>query len=229
MTGAEAKEKGFADEVIEGEKLEIAASADLRRLYVNGRMMTFTVPLMNLPDTIPTYNPEAEANGVSAKKEPLASPEGENEGQEGGIVMAKTLEELRKENPELAESVLTEAKAAAKPDIEKAIADERKRLQEIDEISAAIDPSLVRAAKYDAPCSAAELALMAMKKQAEKGQAFVADLQADAQASGVQGVKPTPNSGEVIAEDEKKKKTEAAVDEGVKAAKEALKLVEGGR
>lgn len=77
--------------------------------------------------------------------------------------MAKNLEELKKENPELAAAIEAEVKATLKP-VNSAIAKERNRLQAIDEIAPAInDKALVYEAKYgDQPCTAAELALRAM-------------------------------------------------------------------
>ena len=54
MTGAEALEKGFADKVLEdATRLDIAASADGRSLFVNERQMHL-VPGMFAPDNIPT-------------------------------------------------------------------------------------------------------------------------------------------------------------------------------
>ena len=53
MTGREAIDKGFADELIEdAEPTSIAASADGRSLFVNGRQMHLA-PGMFAPDTIP--------------------------------------------------------------------------------------------------------------------------------------------------------------------------------
>lgn len=53
MTGREAIDKGFADELIEdAEPTSIAASADGRSLFVNGRQM-YLAPGMFAPDTIP--------------------------------------------------------------------------------------------------------------------------------------------------------------------------------
>ena len=85
--------------------------------------------------------------------------------------MAKNIEELRKEDPALAAVVEAEVKAAATP-IDRAIAAERKRLQEIDEIASAInDDILVHEAKYgNNPCTAQELAYRAaINKAVDQG------------------------------------------------------------
>lgn len=108
MTGREAAEKGFADEVIEdAEPLDIAASADGRMLFVGGRQMHLA-PGMFAPDTIPTVTPEAADPALINKTQPVQTG-----GQNGGKTMAKNLEELRSENPELAEALMAEARAAA--------------------------------------------------------------------------------------------------------------------
>ena len=67
MTGKEALEKGFADELMEdAEPLDIAASADGRTLFVKGRQMHLT-PGMFAPDHIPTVNPDASALDMTNK------------------------------------------------------------------------------------------------------------------------------------------------------------------
>lgn len=122
--------------------------------------------------------------------------------------MAKTLEELRAENPELAEALMAEAKAAvsasgaAAPAPQTGGGDdltqaERKRLQEIDAVAGVIDPVLVREAKYgEKACTAQELTYRAAQAAAEKGQAFLAQMQADNQASGAQSVSAAHDPGE---------------------------------
>jgi len=86
-------------------------------------------------------------------------------GNEGGNkLMAKNLDELRKENPELAATIEAEVRAVAKQSaINAVVAAERKRLQEIEDIAEAInDDKLVFEAKYgEKACTAQELALRA--------------------------------------------------------------------
>ena len=73
MTGKEALEKGFADELMEdAEPLDIAASADGRTLFVKGRQMHLT-PGMFAPDHIPTVNPDASASDMTNKPNQQAS------------------------------------------------------------------------------------------------------------------------------------------------------------
>lgn len=147
--------------------------------------------------------------------------------------MAKNLEELRKENPELATTIEAEVKAAAsanaatnttpateQPSVEEILAAERTRLQEIDEIAPMVnDSGLVHEAKYgEKPCSAQELAFRAMQKQSKQGEQHTTNTAADYQASNAANVGATPTGGE----ESPNVKVEEAVDAGVKAAKEAF-------
>ena len=133
MTGREAIDKGFADELIEdAEPTSIAASADGRSLFVNGRQMHLA-PGMFAPDNIPTVTPEASAPVETDKNKPEVT------GDEGGISMTK--EELRAKYPD--EIAQVEADARASVDhteaVNTAIQAERARMQEIDEISGLLD------------------------------------------------------------------------------------------
>lgn len=190
MTGTEAVEKGFADELMEGDAPDIAASADLSTIYVNGRALRLTNPLSNLPESIPTVKSDDKS------VETNINMPAETGGEEGGKTMAKNLEELRAENPELAEQIMAEAKAAASQDagaVSAAVEAERKRIAEIDEIAALYDDETVREAKFgEKPSTAQEMAFAAAQKAAKKGQKFVEDLKDDSKASGADDVTATP-------------------------------------
>ena len=116
MTGREAIDKGFADELIEdAEPTSIAASADGRSLFVNGRQMHLA-PGMFAPDNIPTVTPEASAPVETDKNKPEVT------GDEGGISMTK--EELRAKYPD--EIAQVEADARASVDHTEAYAGDRR-------------------------------------------------------------------------------------------------------
>lgn len=142
--------------------------------------------------------------------------------------MAKNIEELKAEYPELTKQLEAEAKAAvnaADPNAAvEAVKEERKRQQEIDEIASAVnDPDLVKEAKYgDKACTAQELAFRSMQKQSKQGEQHLANAQKDYQTSNAGDVGAAPNGGE----ENPQKSVEAAVDAGVEAAKKALT---GGR
>ncbi len=204
MTGAEAVEKGFADRLLEdAEPLEIAASADKRSLFVRRREFRLS-PGMLAPDTIPMVK-TGEPTPAKTNTNPPA-PTGK-----GGETMAKNLEELRVENPELAEALMAEAKAAvsaqagggtpapqANPDaVNAAVQAEQKRIQEIDAVAALFDADTVRAAKYgETACSAQEMTYRAAQKAAQLGRKLLEDMEADTKASGAQGVPAAGDPGD---------------------------------
>lgn len=191
LTGEEAVEKGFADELIEGgPAMEIAASADRRTLFVNGAPFSFAAATgMAIPDSIPVSPAAQAADDIQPPQED------QNEG--GNQTMAKNLEELRTENPELADSILAEARATVAAEgndaSAEAVKSERQRMQEIDEISALYSPETVQAAKYgDKACTAQEMAFRAAKEAAKAGDDFLGNLKKDTQASGAQAVGSAP-------------------------------------
>lgn len=199
MTGREAKEKGFVDEILEdAEPVSVAASADGRTLFVAGRQMHLA-PGQFAPDIIPTVTPEAFTSDMANKNPPAVTGK-----KEGGNPM--TTKELREQYPEQVAEVEAEAKAAVDNTeaISAAVQDERDRLAAIDEVAGLFDPALVQEAKYgEHPCTAAELALKAAQKAAKAGSKFLADAKADAEESGAEKVPASPG------EDGEKTMTEA--------------------
>lgn len=134
--------------------------------------------------------------------------------------MAKTLEELRKEDPALAEQLMAEARAAvsasgvsstpavpatpASPatpsaqdteDVDPAHT-ERQRLQDIDALAGMFDAETIQAAKYgEHPCTAQEMVYAAAQKASQQGGKFLAALMADTNGSGAQDVGAASSSG----------------------------------
>ncbi|MBE6537946.1 MAG: Clp protease ClpP [Ruminococcaceae bacterium] len=199
MTGREAFEKGFADEIIEdAEPLNIAASADRTAIFVKGQKLHLARG-MTAPENIPIATPgQGDVNKITTKNE-------------GGITMAKNLEELRAENPELASAVEAEVRAAATSENAaneaNAANTERQRLADIDEIAHLYDAETVREAKYgENRCSAADMAFRAAQKAAKNGTAFMANAASDFAESGAAAVtaSPTTPSGDAPATPEQK-------------------------
>ena len=190
MTGREAVEKGFADQLLEdAEPLDIAASADGRSLFVHGRQMHMA-PGMFAPDIIPTVTPAAGAAVEANTNQPEVNP-GNQEG--GQRPMANTVEELRQESPDLVAQIEESARAAAAAEAGTIAADERRRIQEIDAIADQLDPALVAEAKYgESACTAQELAFRAVQQAKQIGGNFLRDMKADADGSGVEGVGSAP-------------------------------------
>lgn len=232
MTGSEAKEHGFVDELVETENnIEIAASADKSALYVGGRIMQLYgascpeyIPVAEVPNAAGTHNtallPKADESGSGNANKP-------NNNEGGKSIMAENLAELRKENPELAARIEKEVKAqyadenktATDTAVQKALDDERKRLEKIEAIAGQVSPELLADAKYKNPCTAEELAYKAMSENAKKGASFVKDLEDEYNASGADGVKavaPKPDGGAVQTEAEQKAEILAAIDDALK-------------
>lgn len=187
MTGAEAKEQGFVDELMDSENaLEIVACADKKSLMVGGRI--FDLMGAPIPQNLPTvaFPKPQSGTGVTNTK-----PTGGNE------IMAKNYDELLKENPELAAAIKEELMAKAKSDnddkAKKAVEEERKRIAAIDEIANQCSPELVSEAKYgEKACSAEQLAYRMLLENEKKGKSYLDGLKKDAEASGVENVQATP-------------------------------------
>ena len=212
MTGREAKDKGFVDELLEDEPVAIAASADGRSLFVHGRQIHLTAGMF-APDSIPTVTSEAPASAEANTEQPEVTGS-----EEGGNSM--TIEELRAQYPE--EIAQAEAQARAAVDtteaVNAAVQNERTRMAEIDEIAGLFAPDLVHEAKYgDTPCTAAEMSLRAARAAAAQGSRFLADANDDAAASGTGevGADPVQATTEEVPETPKARmdKARAAVHE----------------
>lgn len=200
LTGEEAKEKGFADEVYESEnKTEIAACADKSALVVNGKM--FPLRGMPCPENLPVVTlsePQNSGEGITNIK----TTEG------GNKIMASNFDELLKENPELAAAVqkelLAKAETESKTAADKAVEDERKRLSEIDEIAAQCSPELVNEAKYgEKACSAEQLAYRKLLDDKKKGKTYLDSMMDDSAKSNVGNILATPARGDSGAVDTK--------------------------
>lgn len=182
MTGAEAVEKGFADELIEdAEPLNIAASADRRSLIVNGRRLHIPT---DAPESIPTIvTPAAPGATVEAN---ISMP-AETGGKEGSPM---TMDELREQYPDMVAEIEANARASAENNAaSNAAAAERQRLAAIDEVASLFSDELVRDAKYgENPCTAQELAYRAAMAAARQGLAFLNGLQEDSAESGANTV-----------------------------------------
>lgn len=186
MTGQEAIEEGFADELIEGD-VSAEISEDKKTVISNGIRFPAEA-LFSLPGNLRTVKNTVGIGGsqpVSIKKD-----------EKGGKV-AMTKKELMESEPALYDEIVQDAQDAKKADISAAVEAERKRIMEIDEIANQIgDEELVKNAKFgDSPMDASQLALAALRRQSALGAQFMKGLEADANASGVDDVKPLPNAG----------------------------------
>lgn len=218
MTGKEAVEKGFANELLDdAEPVAISASADRHTIFAKGHALR--LPGVKLPDNIPLAKATAPAAAANTPAAPAAQS---NEG--GHTTMANTIDELRNENPELCRQL---EQAAS----EQASQNERRRLSEIDEVANLFDSALVQEAKYgDTACDARELAFRAAKAAAAQGRAFLTNLQSDNETSGAQGVEAVPGasaSGDPESLPDAKGNAPKTQSERMAAAEEAVAEVLG--
>lgn len=198
MTGREANEKGFADALNEtGKNPEMSMTMDRKVLYVNGVAHNIG-GLRNIPGTIPVMKMVPKPPHAAGGNRFTASA-----GKEGGNKFM-TIEELRASHPDLVMQIEQEVRTAESELIDKAVTDERNRIQEIDSIAATVpDPEMVDKAKYGKECcTAQELCFRVMKKSAEAGQKFLENYARDGVESGTNTVKAAPNGGAPVDEKE---------------------------
>lgn len=194
LTGREAVEQGFADELIEdAEPIALAASADGTSIFCRGREIHL-VPGMFAPDNIPTVEPaatEPEAAVEANINKPAVTGN-----EEGGNPMTK--DELRAQYPDLVAEIEADATAGQDNAINEAVQAERLRLQGIDEVASLFQNSMVEDAKYGNPCTAQEMTLRAAQNAVKEGSAFLSAMQSDANESNTDHVKSaaSPEDGE---------------------------------
>ena len=198
MTGQEAVDAGWADEVISGEGIEVVnmkLTPDKSHLMVNGHAVAACL-FGKLPENIQAMTAEeyaalstpasgAEPHNNSEKPVPQAR---NNTHTDGGKNMDfNTPEELRNAFPDLVAQIESAARAEG-------VTAERNRIQEIESIQAVIgDAQMVLDAKFgEKPLNAKDMLFAAAQKQAAVGNQMLGNLAADAAASGAAGVTATP-------------------------------------
>lgn len=184
MTGREAVDNGFADELIEGGGPE-AKLVGKEILMVAG--VQHSIKGLHIPESlhIPRVSSAPAAKATPKAAAGINKPEGTTPGNSdrGGNPMYNTIDELRQAEPTL----VSQIEAAATSEAVKA---ERERLKAIEEIAVSVgDAALVQDAKYgEKPCTAEALALKAMQKQAQLGTKHLEATATDNAASGAQKV-----------------------------------------
>ena len=212
MTGKEAIDKGFADELLAG------ADPDMQMIGRDVLMVAgvrHDIKGLHIPESlgIKRISAAAKAEDIKPHDEAIEPEKGETN------MDFNTIEELRTAAPELVSQIETEAAAQA---VAQAVADERARQRAIDEIASVVgDDELVQEAKYgENTCTAEQLALRAMQAQAQLGAAHLSNVAADNAASGAQKVEAT-----AAAEDEDKPLTKEERRAQGRAAAKAAKEV----
>lgn len=197
-TGEEAVANGFADELMfEEAQTEIQ---DGSRVVVNS--VAFDVSAFR---SIPT----ALLNSRTARNGGGFSDTFIPEKKESAKMEIKTVDELEKAYPELVNQIRT----AAKND---GAAAERARIKAIEETALDGFGEIVNAAKFEAPISAAEMAMQIVAAQKKQGGKFLADREEDVNGGNVNGVGAEARDG---AADSKENPWDAVVDKVLPAAK----------
>lgn len=132
------------------------------------------------------------SNGSSApqagapKPQPDANITNKSEGDD--LMPPKTIEELRNTCPDLVKQIEDAAR-------NEGAKNERQRIQDIEKISANINPDLVNKAKFEEPVDAKELAFNALKEDGRKGQEYLTNSQTDTTNSGANDVPAASSEG----------------------------------
>lgn len=186
LTGQDAVDQGFADEVVSDEAVTMKLTPDKSRLMVNG-MAVAVCCLGKIPDGIQQMSDEEWANMPAESMQPAPQADINTPKNGGKNMEIKNVEELRSAFPEFCEQIETAAQ-------NKGVSEERSRIQGIEDIENAIgDAEMVRNAKYgEKPMNAEQLAFAAMKAQAAIGNKVLDKLEADTKGSGAAGVVTAP-------------------------------------
>lgn len=197
MTGQEAVDAGFADEVItSGEDVSMSLTPDKRFIVSNGvAMSTRGMNIMPAAAAMMTAEEWAELSTPKNGGEPPqnsanpAQQASNNTHQIGGMneMEIKNGEDLRKAYPEFTAQIENAARADG-------INAERERIQGIEGIQNVVgDAEMVKNAKYgENPIDAKELVYQAAMANAMAGGKTLAGMMADAQNSGAEDVVATP-------------------------------------
>ena len=181
-TGPQAKENGFVDELNDdgdGATYENRGGV----LFVNSVSMGLDF------DKAPKFVQDSLAGssaGQPANTKPAGQPGHIKEVQDMEI---KTVDDLRKAYPALVDQIEQAAVAAA---TEAATNAERARIQSIEDMALPGSEKLAAEAKFTKTMSAAEFAEAMVKNAKTQGATYLAQVQKDAQDSGVNGVTNTP-------------------------------------
>lgn len=169
LTGSEAQELGFVDEVIGEGEVVITTSSARDTLYVNG--VARSSQGIRIPANIPIMK-----GGATTITNLVGGSEMAHE------VKITSAEQLKQAYPEWVNDLTKSA-------VESALATERERIKEIESIAPSVaDENLINAAKFDHPVNAAQLALQAMQAQAQLGAVQTKKTEEDYRASNANQV-----------------------------------------
>ena len=175
-TAAQAKENGFIDELTDEADGAVIENRD-GLLFVNS--VNTHLPF----DKAPNFVQSSKAAPASCSVNNNCHKEVTNMANE-----IKTVDDLRGAYPALVNEI---EEAAAN----KATSDERQRIHDIEDMALSGSEALTNEAKFTKPVSASEYAVAMMKAAKESGNAWLNGAKADADKSGMGGVKNDSGTG----------------------------------
>lgn len=202
MTGEEALEKGFVDELIDG---EVAMSMSAEGLTVNGDTVTIK-DFTNIPENIKNLMNDIEDDPKDDTEPDDGEGDGDIEGadSDGGeieddinielVEIENTPESIEEAFPEIVNQIRQEAIEA-----------ERARMRAIDEIAPQCGMELAMKAKYEKPITAEKLALESLKAGVSGVSSFLAANAKDVSSSNTSKVETVPTTVTPTPEDETKR------------------------
>lgn len=151
MNAQQAVENGFVDEIMFAEEMKIVASAQTD-VGANGLLPKAVIDkMLNLRAT----DPNIVVKNSASTGGPVPEPEAEGDDHE------MDLQELQNKHPELVEQIRNTAK-------KEAVAEERKRIQDIENFAQPGMENIVNKAKFETGISAAETAMEILNAQKEQ-------------------------------------------------------------
>lgn len=182
-TGDEAVTNGFCDELMFEEASTVVENSS--KIVVNSTPIDIsafkTVPkmLLNSP-----HNPGGLINiSAAAKNKP------KEEKEMAAVENIGTVDALKAAYPDLVATIQNEAAAAA-------TAEERSRIKAIEDMAGGNYADIVSDAKFVNPCTAEQAAMKIIAEQNKQGGQYIQNRNADADASGVNGVAGAAGGGE---------------------------------
>ncbi len=184
-TGPQAKENGFVDELTDNGEDAVVENRN-GVLFVNS--VSTNIPFAEAPKFVQDSLAGSSA-GRPANTKPAGQPGKQQEVQDMDPKDIKTVDDLRKAYPALVDQIEQAAVVAA---TEAATTAERTRIQSIEDMALPGSEALAAEAKFTKPMSAENFAKELVKNAKTQGATYLAQVQKDAQESGVNGVTNTP-------------------------------------
>jgi ATP-dependent protease ClpP protease subunit len=174
LTGRQAVEQGFADELLFD---EVSSVMKGNVVFVNN----ITKKQMAECDISKFHNFPKELLNKTATTADFINKKDKIEKGNGEEMEIKTIDELKNAYPDLVNQIVTSSMADA-------VKEERNRLQEIDKLSGLVPEDAMNKAKYEEPLSSKDLALNAMLANSALGKKALDDMKNDLDGAGTKEI-----------------------------------------